>query len=132
VRQRFDVRKTTSEAECEKERLLSVIEGISAGFERFNEWMHNLLVVVSKRTLMEADSAASRHPDGNLRHFRRPRVLPSYGGATRARDRSVHPADISALEAEVSAERHDNPPLAADDEHAIGHCAIVGDDGSRG
>jgi hypothetical protein len=96
VLQRFDVRKTTCEAECDKEKLLAVIEGIGAGFERFNEWMHNLLVAGRARTPREAAIAASRYP-GRLRHFGLPRAQQPAGGASPANHRppQVHPANMS-------------------------------------
>lgn len=42
--ERFDVRKAQCNFESDRERLLSVIEGVGAGFERFNAWVHRLLL----------------------------------------------------------------------------------------
>jgi hypothetical protein len=107
TRQRFDVRATTCEVESDKERLLSVIEGIGAGFERFNEWMHNLLVLASERSSMvEArGTSTTRSPSRIVPHFRLPPVpreqRPSASGSSRpsaTRPFRVHPADSSALE----------------------------------
>lgn len=42
--QRFDVRRATCVGKGDKDALLAAIESCGAGFETFNEWMHNMLV----------------------------------------------------------------------------------------
>jgi hypothetical protein len=60
-RQRFDVRRTTCTVESDKERLLSVIEGIGAGFDGLNLWMHQLLVSAQSGVDPEAAGPTPSH-----------------------------------------------------------------------
>lgn len=43
--QHFDVRVAVCAYQADQDRLLSVIESCGAGFDSFNAWMHNLLIV---------------------------------------------------------------------------------------